>query len=38
MRTKAIKWMRTAAVWIQRFLEVRLPMGVFCGPLRRKRR
>jgi hypothetical protein len=36
MRMKEIKWIRTAAVWVQRFLEVRLPMGIFCGPFAMK--
>ena len=31
MRMKTIKGMRTAALWVQRFLEVRLPMGVVYG-------
>lgn len=31
MRMKTIKGMRTAALWIQRLLEVRLPMGAAFG-------
>jgi len=36
MWTKAINWIRIVTAWIQRFLEVRLPMGVFCGPFAMK--
>ena len=36
MRTEANKWIRIAAAWIQEFLEVRLPMGIFCGPFAMK--
>jgi len=37
MRTKTIKALRIAAAWMQRFLGVRLPMGVVHGLRTHKR-
>jgi len=34
---KTIKGLRATAFWVQRFLEVRLPMGVVYGPRQQRR-
>jgi len=34
---KTINGLRATAFWVQRFLDVRLPMGVVNGPRQRRR-